>query len=423
MPRPRKKKKDRWTRPGVDGYILPRGDRAWMHYSDHKQTTGLQFHPSQKEHALDMLERWVRNQKLERLGIDTGPRKTHTVADLVAKFVELRMQDAGTSMRAGVSTAIKHFLHPISKMRVDKTDDIASALNRMIRAPGRQKKDRLSARTINAYLQHVRSIFAFAIQLGWTTRNPLDIISIPAVEDTSGHPHIPFEEATAAISHAYAIDTEAAECLELILLTAMRQHEARGLRRGHLFDDYIDVRGKGAGRKPGETHTDWWKRKPQRIVPLYRAASEWKPSPVRGWQLQLTSLVDRIIARVGDDPGAYLFPTRSPGHSENPFFSATTLMGVFRAGLRAAGLDDSYVLHSLRKSTEYWFEATLHLDPFDFCDITGHDVATYVKAYRQRRTAGDLVSSIARSAGLDSPDDCAKPAIIIDRTHPHTRPR
>lgn len=417
MSRPRKKTRKRWTRQGVDGHVKPRDGRAWMFYSKKRRTTGLQWDPTNKEHALDMLQEWVRSEKAARLGLRTGPEVQRSVGELIAKYHEMRLRGAAADNIKNCAAAFDFLLGPVFDRSLSLVEPLTLAIDSALQAKSKRTGKPLAPSTQDRYLRSVRTLFTFGVKLGWITRNPTALIE-PMPNHSEGHVAVPWEIATDALTEVYKRNAVVAECLELILMTGMRQHEARGLRRYQLHDDHIDVRGKGAGRLPGESHEDWWARKPRRIVPIHRDAKEWKESGIRDWQLRLASVVDRALKRTPNDPKAHLFPSpKIVGKS----ISEDTLIDGFRAGLKVIGASQHYTVHGLRKTTEYWYEATLNFDPFTFCDLTGHDIGTYVKAYRQRRTAGDLAKAIALAAGVTDYDpNRTKPPVVIDRTHPHT---
>jgi integrase len=447
MPRPRKDSVKRWTRYGVDGYVKNVGGRAVSFIGARKKALGFPFTESNRVRCLELHAERVNAERTHaaarRFGIVDHPVVTarHNVGDLLKRYAEMKVSSKSVASIEIFERATGHMLRGADKIPLSETDEIARVLSRNARGPSRRKTrpDRksgvrpaappISPRTLSDYLNQIRAMFSFAMQLGWAARNPCDVVDVPRIPKDrgtpSGHRMIPIEVARQAIERVYAMSEPAAMCLELMLLTGMRDEEVRAMRIHQIRTDAIDVVGKGAAPMPGESEESHRARKPKRIVPLWDV-SEWPDHEVTRWQRRMQEIAARAVQSARPTEAAWLFPaiTSKDGEDRRPM-SEAYLRKYLRKGLK--GLVDNpydYTQHGLRKTCEHFFENVLELDPFDFCDITGHDIVTYVKEYRQKRRPADIMRSITRAAGLEIPvKESAKHASPVDRTHPHTSAR
>ena len=448
MPRPRKDSIKRWSRHGVDGYVKDVNGRAVSYIGHRKKALGMPFVESNRVRALDLHAARVNAERTRvikrRLGIvDESAAASHTVGELFGRYVEMKVSHKSTASIEIFDRATAHLLRGVTSLPLSETDEIARRMAKNLRGPSRRKTrpdpvtgirppaPPIGATTAKDYVVQVRAMFAFGIQLGWAVRNPTDVLDMPrrAVDKgtPSGHRMVPIDIAREAIRRAYAIDERAALCLELMLLTAMRDEEVRAMRIWQIRLDSIEVVGKGAAPMPGESREAHRARKPKRIIPLHDTTG-WPDSEVARWQRRMIEVVNRAVEIARPTEEAWLFPAiRSKDGRDLKPMSEAYLRRVLRKALTGLVVDPAdYTQHGLRKSAEHIMENVLELEPYDFCDITGHDLVTYMKSYRQRRTPADIMRSITRAAGITVPapvTEATKSGASIDRTHPHTGPR
>lgn len=473
MSRPRTDTVRRWTRRGVAGYVKDVDGRAYSFYSDSKKALKFAFDERNKDVCLDLHEKRVRAIILRSHGVrdDAGVQQLRTVTDLVAHYKAVRLAESTVGVLREFDNACRHYLAGCPQSLAEPEEIVRHFAARNTAPSKRFTKDTKNARPLSGgvrfnYLQKMRAMFAYGVAIGWMTRNPVDILGLPS-RATGTHPIMPWEDARRAIEFLYeaarrrvekdlartdSSSTDvpallgarpvsnatglAALCAELILLTGMRSHEARELRIDQFRVDHIEIVGKGAAARPGEHPEAHRARKPRRIIPLIDT-STMPDTEMRRWQERLQDVIRRIHEQYRPNPLGYVFWLDRPKVGAPRHLTVGMLQSYWGVALERAcgGNPHGYVIHSLRKTAEAYFENELQLDPWDIADIAGHSPATYVASYRKRRSARDVINSIRYHAVVDQAhaaltqaetapenpeDNSPKLLASIDRAHPHT---
>ncbi len=201
-----------------------------------RKATGLEWHPKNKKLAMQILEK-----RLQEEVFNVKFPTYKTITDLIKQFHQDRVSKLDRSTQLKYLRVYKDFF-----IEDFSLDDV-----QLIRMKIIERKNQLNNNlvTIRKKLSMLKTIFNYAVELGWMEKNPIVPSMMPTVQKkeikivTDGH----IRKIKEYFERKGRKDLSL--IVEFVYLTAIRIGEMTKLRWEHVTDRYFVIQGKGSRQR------------------------------------------------------------------------------------------------------------------------------------------------------------------------------